>query len=162
MCSWIHKKGAAPPVAFHHFESKRAAKGIVYYADRHRELRANPALALHSPHKVVKVEQEQSVAVTSRAYGAAVVSSTANTAESVEACGVDGLAVLHDIKQEVKVEQAVTADGDVAVQVTRKRRVASAKGVSAITGAVAEAVEMQDASAPEDAPQSAKKTTRRR
>jgi hypothetical protein len=162
MCSWIHKKGAAPPVAFHHFESKRAAKGIVYYADRHRELRANPALALHSPHKVVKVEQEQSVAVTSRAYGATAVNSTVHTAESVETRGVDGLAVLHDIKLEVKVEQAVTADGDVAVQVTRKRRVASAKGGSAITGAIAEAVEMQDASAPEDAPQSAKKMTRRR
>jgi hypothetical protein len=162
MCSWIHKKGAAPPVAFHHFESKRAAKGIVYYADRHRELRANPALALHSPHKVVKVEQEQSVAVTSCAYGAAVVNSTVHTAESVETRGVDGLAVLHDIKQEVKVEQTVIVDGDVAVQVTRKRRVASAKGVKTVTGVLAEAMEMQDASAPEDAPQSAKKMTRRR
>jgi hypothetical protein len=162
MCSWIHKKGAAPPVAFHHFESKRAAKGIVYYADRHRELRANPALALHSPHKVVKVEQEQSVAVTSCADGAAVVGSTVHTAESVETRGVDGLAVLHDIKQEVKVEQTVIADGDVAVQVTRKRRVASAKGVKTVTGVIAEAVEMQDASAPGDAPQSAKKMTRRR
>jgi hypothetical protein len=162
MCSWIHKKGAAPPVAFHHFESKRAVKGIAYYADRHRELRANPALALHSPHKVVKIEQEQTVAVASCADGAAVVGSTVLTAESVETRGVDGLAVLHDIKQEVKVEQTVIVDGDAAVQVTRKRRVASAKAVSAITGAVAEAVELQDASVPEDSPQSAKKKTRRR
>jgi hypothetical protein len=162
MCSWIHKKGAAPPVAFHHFESKRAVKGIVYYADRHRELRANPALALHSPHKVVKVEQEQSVAVTSCAYGAAGVCTTVNTAQSVGTCGVGNGALLHDIKQEVKVVQAVTAHGDVAVQVTRKRRVASAKGVKTVTGAIAEAVEMQDASVPEDSPQSAKKMTRRR
>jgi hypothetical protein len=162
MCSWIHKKGAAPPVAFHHFESKRAAKGIVYYADRHRELRANPALALHSPHKVVKVEQEQSVAVTFCAYGAAVVNSTVHTAESVETCGVDNGALLHDIKQEVKVEQAVIADGDVAVQATRKRRVASAKGVKTVAAAMAVPVDTQYACVPEDTPQSAKKMTRRR
>jgi hypothetical protein len=85
-----------------------------------------------------------------------------NTAQSVGTCGVGNGALLHDIKQEVKVEQAVTADGDVAVQVKRKRRVASAKGVKTVTGAIAEAVEMQETSAPEDTPQSAKKMTRRR
>lgn len=42
-----------------HFEAKRVTKGIVYYADRLRELEADPEISMHSPFKKsagVKVE----------------------------------------------------------------------------------------------------------
>jgi hypothetical protein len=53
----VHKPAGQPPATFHHFESKKITKGIVYYADRRRELQGNPALAFHSPHKFAVVEK---------------------------------------------------------------------------------------------------------
>lgn len=38
-----------------HFESKRITKGIVYYADRLKELEANPDISIHSPFKKPKL-----------------------------------------------------------------------------------------------------------
>ena len=55
MCSWVRKKDGKPPASFHQFPIKQQTKGIVYYGDRLRELNSNPTLALHSPHKHVKV-----------------------------------------------------------------------------------------------------------
>lgn len=51
MCSWIHKKEGKPPTTFHQFPVKQHTKGIVYYGDRLSELKADPTLAFHSPHK---------------------------------------------------------------------------------------------------------------
>lgn len=73
ICSWIHKKDGRPPSTFHHFEVKKAAKGIVYYADRVRELRGNPTLAhFHSPHKTAVAVVEAKVALKAETGGAGV------------------------------------------------------------------------------------------
>lgn len=60
----------------------------MYYADRHRELLANPALAFHSPHKVAVVKEEVITTGTSRVGGTGLLEATALVAPATEPLAV--------------------------------------------------------------------------
>lgn len=73
ICSWVNSHGPAaknPPVDLSTFSPQKRAKGLVYYHDRHDELRAQPHLAVYSSPSPDKKRREGLVWDKKEAAGA--------------------------------------------------------------------------------------------